>query len=75
MYADGIILMSTTLNGLQKLVDKCIEISKNTVSALTRTKPNPVYQKGVNINKTNNYITKNGYTIRPKDNLKNLVFF
>ena len=28
MYADDIILMSTTLNGLQKLVDKCIEISK-----------------------------------------------
>ena len=28
MYADDIILMSTTLNGLQKFVDKCVEISK-----------------------------------------------
>ena len=43
MYVDDTILMSTTLNGLQKLVDKCIEMSKKTVSA--RTKANSVYQK------------------------------
>ena len=29
MYADDIILTSTTLDGLQKVVDKCIEIGKN----------------------------------------------
>ena len=44
---DDIILMGTTLNGLQKLVDKCIVISKKTASASTRTKPNSVYQKVV----------------------------
>ena len=45
MYADDIILMSTTLNGWQKLVDNCIEISKKTVSVSTRTKPNSVHRK------------------------------
>ena len=47
MYADDIILMSTVLNGLQKLVDYCIGISKKTVSALTLIKPNSVCQKVV----------------------------
>ena len=69
MHADDIILMSTTLNGLQKLVDKCIEISTKTVSASDKTEF--CISKGGH---TNNYITMNVYTIRPKDNLKYLFF-
>ena len=75
MYADDIILRSTTLNGLQKLVDKCIEISKKNCISFNSDKTEFCVSKGVNTNNTNNYITMNGYTIRPKDNLKYLCFF
>ena len=65
MYANDILLMSTTFNGLQKLVDKCIETSKSMVPALTLKKLNFVYKKvAIQIN----YITMDSYTIRPTGN-------
>ena len=73
MYADDIILMSTTRNGLQKLVDSCIEKSVDNCINFNSDKTEFVISGKAHL-KNCNTIKMNGYTIHPKTKLKHLGF-
>ena len=72
MYGDDIILMSTTLSGLQRLVDTCIEVSRNNCINFNSDKTEFCISKGIYT--PTNLIRMNGYTIRSQNTLKHLGF-
>ena len=72
MYADDIILMSTTLAGLQKLVNSCVTVSNKNCISFNYEKTEFCTSKS-NLG-NNTYITMSGFTIKPKSNLKHLGF-
>ena len=70
MYADDIILMSTTLSGVRKLIDRVTEISKENCINFNADKTEFCVSR-------NNYcfensFVMNGYTIKPSRSLKHL---
>ena len=69
MYADDIILMSPTLSGLRKLIQRVTEISKENCINFNADKTEFCVSKSSG---TDNYFVMNGYTIRPSNNLKHL---
>ena len=72
MYADDIILMSTTLRGLQELINTCIRVSnKNCINFNSSKTEFCISQKA---HTSQNHIVVNGYMIEPKDSLQHLGF-
>ena len=72
MYADDIILMSTTLSGLQELIDTCVRVSnKNCIKFNSAKTEFCISHKA---HSSLNYVVIEGHTIYPKDNLKHLGF-
>ena len=69
MYADDIILMSPTLSGLRKLIQRVAEISKENCINFNADKTEFCVSKSSG---TDDYSVMNGYTIRPSNNLKHL---
>ena len=73
MYADDIILMSSTLSGLREMVKACVKIS--TKKGLNNFNSDKTEFCISNNNNLENTISMNGYTICPKDGFKHLGFF
>jgi hypothetical protein len=72
MYADDIILMSSTLSGLREMLKTCVRISTSKCLNFNSDKTEFCIS---NNNGLDNIISMNGYTIRPKDGFKHLGFF
>lgn len=70
-YADDIILLSPTMYGLQKLVDKCVEYN-NSVAIRINWEKTEFLVSGSAI--TNAYILLDHYRIKPQNRLKHLGF-
>ena len=70
-YADDIILLSPTLNGLQKMINKCTEYNESVAIRLNCEKTEFIVS-GTEI--TNTYISMDGYRIKPQNRLKHLGF-
>ena len=70
MYADDIILMSTTLTGLQNMIDKVTQISRKNCINFNADKTEFCISK--NNGCLENAFIMNGYTIRPSHSLKHL---
>ena len=70
MYADDIILMSTTLNGLRKLIDTVTTVSKENCINFNADKTEFCISKQNDC--FENTFTMNGYTISPTNSLKHL---
>ena len=72
MYADDIILMSSTLSGLREMLRTCVRISTKKCLNFNSDKTEFCIS---NNNGLESIILMNGYTIRPKDGFKHLGFF
>lgn len=70
MYADDIILMSTTLEGLRNLIDTCLSISKKNCINFNSDKTE--FCISYNKDFSNNCFMMNGYKITPSSSLKHL---
>lgn len=73
MYADDIILLSSTLSGLRNMVDSCVEIS--TKKCLNFNSDKTEFCISNSNSSIENTIHMNGYTICPKEGFKHLGFF
>ena len=71
MYADDIILMNTTLSGIQHLANKCTEYNNSNAICFNSDK-NELLVSGHAYH--NAHIKMNSYRIKPKDRLKHLGF-
>ena len=73
MYADDIILMSTTLTGMKKLIETCVSISNKNCINFNSDKTEFCISKANNLNELfSNSFIMNGYTIEPSHKLKHL---
>ena len=70
MYADDIILMSTTLSGLRKMVNTCVSVSNKNCINFNADKTEFCVSKGSD--SLSNSFVMNGYTIEPANSLKHL---
>ncbi len=70
MYADDIILMSTTLNGLKKLINQCESVCRKDCINFNYDKTEFCISK--NSGYSSNTFLMNGYTVEPSNSLKHL---
>ena len=70
-FADDIILLSSTLKGLQDMVDRCVQLGKEHLIKFNDKTQFVISGKSMFMNPT---ITVNGATIKPKQNLIHLGF-
>ena len=71
MYADDIILMSTTLSGIQHLANKCTEYNNSNAICFNSDKPELLVSGHAHHNA---HIKMNSYRIKPQDRLKHSGF-
>ena len=72
MYADDIILMSTTLSGLKKMINTCLCVCNKNCINFNADKTEYCVSRGYG--GFMNYFSMNGYTILPSSKLKHLGF-
>ena len=70
MYADDVILMSTTLAGLKKMINTCVSVCNKNCINFNADKTEFCVSKGHG--GFMNYFNMNGFTIEPADSLKHL---